>query len=539
MPRPFHRPAIFAILIAIAPALFAVLVHRWFVPQDGPAHLYNAHILAKSLGSNSPFAATYEVSWTLLPNWLGHLATMVAVTILPAAEAGRLIAVLTFVGVFAAVVWLRKRIAGRVEPVTILLASLLSLSLPWLLGFTSYLLGECLFAITLAVWWGGRNRMGVLRTLGVSALLVVGYFAHPISLGATLLGLGVLGLWTPSPAWKRRLIATFASMVPLAPLIWEYRRLMARAGPIHPIWGTLKNPWSATSWGDQLLWVDPLTLAMKTTFPFVATPSNYWRALAPSAWCLVGLALLFGAMIVRREHPVENDRRGWLVLAAVLLMAGFAGPDTLGAEHGNYLPQRLILLGLIALVPFFDFDDSQPLARLASVVLAVAALVQSAIVWDYAAYSNRAVSELVEARAAVGQGQRVGSLMLDLRSRYRANPLLHADCFLGIGTGSVIWSNYEAAHYYFPVQIRRDVAHPPIEEFEWISILDEPSSATIQALRWSFLLAEHHQQIDRVVFHGRSPLIDGATLPWFEPVYDSGRVRVFRSRRQKGDGANY
>jgi cobalt-zinc-cadmium efflux system protein len=42
----------------------------------------------------------------------------------------------------------------------------------------------------------------------------------------------------------------------------------------------------------------------------------------------------------------------------------------------------------------------------------------------------------------------------DLRGRFRANPLVHLDCWLGVDTQNVVWSNYEAAYYYFPVRLK-------------------------------------------------------------------------------------
>ena len=45
-----------------------------------------------------------------------------------------------------------------------LLAALLSANFLWLMGFTSFLLGSCLFPITLGIWWTGRDRAGVCAT---------------------------------------------------------------------------------------------------------------------------------------------------------------------------------------------------------------------------------------------------------------------------------------------------------------------------------------------------------------------------------------
>jgi len=47
-----------------------------------------------------------------------------------------------------------------------------------------------------------------------------------------------------------------------------------------------------------------------------------------------------------------------------------------------------------------------------------------------------------------------------MNTRFRSNPLLHADNLLGIGTGNIIWNNYETRYYYFPVQFRPEVARP-------------------------------------------------------------------------------
>ena len=76
----------------------------------------------------------------------------------------------------------------------------------WLLGFTSFLLGSCLFPITLGVWWEGRYRLSLVRIAVLSALLCVGYFCHLVSLGLTVVGLVVLAVAGPVPCWKRTIM---------------------------------------------------------------------------------------------------------------------------------------------------------------------------------------------------------------------------------------------------------------------------------------------------------------------------------------------
>ena len=57
--------------------------------------------------------------------------------------------------------------------------------------------------------------------------------------------------------------------------------------------------------------------------------------------------------------PERGGRQGWLVLAALLLVGGIFGPDSFGPVHGEFLPQRVVLLGFVALVPIFDVDRSR------------------------------------------------------------------------------------------------------------------------------------------------------------------------------------
>lgn len=126
----------------------------------------------------------------------------------------------------------------------------------------------------------------------------------------------------------------------------------------------------------------------------------------------------------------------------------------------------------------------------------------------------------------------MAALLVDLRGPYRVNPLLHVDTLLGVGTGNVVWSNYETAFYYFPVQIKPGVPHPPEGDFEAISIRDDPKDADLRASSWEDLLEAHHGEIDTLVVFGRDRRLDAITEQWFEPIPDEGegRSRVFRHR---------
>ena len=215
----------------------------------------------------------------------------------------------------------------------------------------------------------------------------------------------------------------------------------------------------------------------------------------------------------------------------MLTLGGVASPDTFGPEHGNYLPQRIVLFGLVALAVVIDIDLRRWSGRIATVGLAAAVALQSAIVWDYAVYSDRSAGEILRVRDAVGRGHRLAFLPASVRSRFRANPLMHVDNWLGVGTDNVVWGNYETRHYYFPVQFRPGLDRPMPDELEDIVLLDAPADSARRARDWEQLLARHADAIDVLVSYKSDPLLDGVSERYFREVERRGDVRILRRDR--------
>jgi hypothetical protein len=539
-------------IIALAPAVAAIWGVPWFVTQDAPAHVYNAEILTRSFDRDSPFAGTFTIRWQPIPNWVGHLLLAGLMRVMPAWTADRVMTTVTLLGFAAAVYWLRLRVGDsggspRVAASHLhaaLLASLLAMNITWLFGFTSFSLGICLFPITLGFWWPRRDCVGPSGIAGLWVLLVLGYFCHLVSLALTVLGLAVLAMATPGPRvpagrpnghrWSRiriRLLPLGLAFLPLVPLGVLYLSLAHRAGPMHPVWNNLVDPWSLAGWKGQLTWADPITLARKDALPFTDRTGAANLAFAPALWLVASLGVRWAARARWRrrfagEPAGASGRRGWSVLASLLLLGGLASPDTMGVEHGNYLPQRIVLCGLVSLAAAIDFDLTRWSDRVAVAGLATAVALQSAIVWDFALHSDRTAGEIVRARDAIGRGRRIAYLPATLRSRFRSNPLMHVDNWLGVGTDNIIWGNYETRHYYFPVQFRPGIDRPRPDELEDLARLDAPDEASDRARRWERLLVHHADAIDVLVSYKDDPMLDAISARWFRELERRGDVRI-------------
>jgi hypothetical protein len=548
----------------VAAVLLPVLIAIWsvagFMTQDGPTHLYNAWILTRSFATDSAYHDYFTVQWQPLPNWAGHLALALLVKLISPWSADRIMMSLTLVGFSASLVWLRWRVRGDQGIVAgSLLAAIIGLSFPWLLGFNSFLLGCCLLPITLGVWWVGRDRFELRRLAVLAALLVLGYFGHLVSLGLTVVGLGFLSLFAPahgeSPDWWRNRLARVGraalSCLPLIPLGALYLRISRQGGPMRPIWN-LKHPYSIVAWAERPGWVDPLTLVRKNTLPFTDQKGGLFFIFSPVGWLVAAGLIVMGGMAIARlqrarsPRPDARDgedtttdfsvvaclrtRQAWLGFGFFLMLAGLLGPDSLGSGHGEYLPQRVELLGLAALVPAIDFKTGTRHGRLGLACLLIAGILQTLIVWDYAQYSDRTAGQFLRARNLAGQNQRIATVLIGIRSRFRCNPLLHADGWLGVGTGNILWSNYEARYYYFPVQFRPGLHHPNPRRFEDLALRTDPRPTEYAIALWDEILTNHHGSIDRVVVWRRSPVLDMITERWYEAAEEQGDLRVFTRR---------
>jgi hypothetical protein len=535
-----RRAGLLTFGLALVPTLIAIWAVPWFVTQDGPSHLYNTQVLTELLKPKSPFHEVYAIRWSMFPNWGGSLVLMGLMAALPARAADRMMMSASFVAFAASIVWLRWRVAGwRGMPIAAGLAVVMALNVLWLFGFANFLLGACLFPIALGLWWSRRDRLGPGMALTLAALVFLGYIFHLVSAGLTAVGLLVLATVTPGAKRRARWGWTLASLLPLVPLAWIYREQTLNSGGFRAEWWVLSNPWSMRSWAAQISWTDPISLTGRARMPFMRSERSWYHLLSPAGWLGAGVGLLvLAGLCARWRHTdlrrLASERRGWLTLACLLLVGGVAAPDVVGP--GAYLPHRITLIGLLALVPYLELDLAKGPRRLAGAIVAGAFVLQSAFLWEYALYANRLAGAYMEAKSVVGYGHRMGNLIARgaILSSYRVNPLLHIGSMLGVDTGNIVWENYEPTLPHFPVQFRTQAAEELTRELLPVFFYEGGTGdLATRFARWTQLIERHHDEIDVLVVWGLPPEFDQMIDQWFRVTFQTTNVRVLESRSAK------
>jgi hypothetical protein len=533
------------------PVLIAIWCVPWFVTQDGPLHLYNAHIMIELLKDDSPLQEIYAIRWAPLPYLGAHLSLTAMMSVISDRTADRVMLTLTSIGFAGSLLWLRWRVAGSQGlAVAAPLAVLLSLNVLWLLGLYSFMLGSCLFVITLGAWWTGRERMGAKQALIIAGLLVLGYFSHLISLAVTMIALGILALITPGKGWLRRVSWTAASLAPIVPLAIIYKRLMQDNGEVRASWSGITDFWSIQQWLGYSSGVDFLSLrADKNNFPFVEGHSEWFGLMSPYVWGIVGLAILLAVTIFSKSDSLkpgssksdssksgssDQARLVWIILPLALILMAYLAPDSFGDPHGGILRERILLLGVAALVAGLRIDTKQWSVKVAAAALMLAAMVQVGYAWEYGLSSNQIVSDFMRAKPYVGTGHRVEILRVNVESRFRANPIHNLSNMLGIGTGNIVWNNYGPSLYYFPIKFKDESVGQRARSLSDVSMFEynNPRVDIDEHLEyWSDMLDENHDKIDALVVWGSAPTLDAANAQWYgpRPIFDSGKTRVFQS----------
>jgi hypothetical protein len=516
---------------------------RYFINQDGSGHAHSAWLMIGLLRGDPLFTSLYEFNFIFFPNVSGHWLLALLLLVADPVIATKIMMTVTFVGLIATVGWLRWCTSGRDGLTTsLLLGATFGFTSLWLEGFYNFELGLIVAFAGVGFYYLWRDRMGLLRSVLIAAMLFGAFISHLISFGVLAGAIIVICVLPLRELDRRRAIWTAAAFIPMVPVVLLYRSSTEAELGFMPEWRSLHDVTSLTDWLTQLRGIDSFIIISRKTFPFVGTESTMFAVFTPLVWIVAGLILLMAATRLARhraEGPYQlNCVLPFLVLAVGGIVVSLFAPDDLrlSTSSGGILRERVFLAGLMFTIPLYrTAAASKVLLTAANLILILVIVFQTAALWEYALTSDKMAREFMPAGAAIPDRTRVASVTIEPNSgRYSASPISSMDNYFGIGRDVVIWDNYELGHKLFPVKMKDLKDQMFVLEYTGsnTSRRSGTSSADDRAARLSETLSKNHEKIDVLVVWGVDTKMETAFVPWFdgEPYYTNGRVRLFKHR---------
>jgi len=403
-------------LLQLAP-VWAV---RYYPTMDGPAHLYNAWAMRELvLRHDNAVTRTYAIDTHPYPNVLDHvvLAMLLGIFEAPVAEKVFVSAVILL---FLGGMWM---FAGAADPRASLFAFLaVPLAHHALLksGFYNFSLSAALYFVIVALWWRRRDRADWQTITLIGLLLLLCYFAHPMS---TVLAIGSIALLSRNP--KHYL--AFAPVLPL--LAWFTLRTR---GHSHP------SRWSA--WNH-------LTFLGQTQN--IVTYAG-WQLKFGAALCALTLLLMAITIAVERRR---RDADVFLLILIAMLAAYMLGPES--TAGGAMVLERIALF--IPLLPLPWLTPRLGRAGRAAFAIVMAVVCVANAVW--LARNDRRIARettaIVRAGRTIPPDHTFFPIPVDRQPEGTFMALLwHTGEYVAIERRLVDLNNYEPRTRYFPLKYR-------------------------------------------------------------------------------------
>ena len=367
-------------LLCLVPVLAAPVLPL----VDFYSHAFRYAILADA-GRDPWLAENYRVAWSLLPN-LGLDAIGAALfRILPPLTAARVIAFIAVAAPFAGVLVLARCLQGRVGPLSVALAGILSHSfiLGW--GFANFLLGLGLALAALGLWIAGRDTPGRQLAVAVAAGPAI-FLTHGFvfALWGLLLAAVELALAADSGPSGLRTLPRRALRLLLVAVLPAALFIASATSGGEGVFGTFDRIAAHVdngSLGAQLL--DEVRMRADAA---LRVAESGWPA-ADRLFGLVLWALLLGGLATGR---LRLDRRLRIAAAGLAVLVVLTPPTLFGVGH---LAERmpLVLLAILAagVAPVRRRRGARSLAQ-ALVVLLPLHLLMVTLAWSGAGEGYRA-----------------------------------------------------------------------------------------------------------------------------------------------------
>lgn len=512
---------------------------KYFINQDGSAHLYNAFLMLEILRGNPLVSDFYALNSISVPNSTGHWLMVLLLNIFSPFTITKIMQTVTFAGVVAAVGWLRHQTEGRIGLTTsFLLGAVFAFNWLWFMGFYNFMIGVIGFIFTLGLYYRWRENMNLFRSIILAVLILIVYLSHLISFGMLAASLILLALFAPKSRLKQTWLWTFLAFLPVVPLMIIYKLLSESGGGVYPQWRYLSDPFSISSWISQLRGVDPFVIISRKRFPFSSESSSLFAIFTPIIWLFFAFFLLFVPFLktALKNKAVPKEKLPFLILFITFLFIALFSPDDFGYSHGSILRERIFICSLVFFVPLFEVNKNLILKRLAQFCLLLVICFQTAALWDYSLGTNREAEEFLSVREQISETDSLASVIImpDVM-HFHSSPMLNLNLLVGINKNVIVWDNYELGYYIFPIVAKTESDRQFIRRLTESNGfgLNNPVENFAEKLgKLDSALEANHDKIETMLVWGNEPRVQAVLNKWFEsePFFENRRVRLFRHK---------
>ncbi len=532
----FRLFAFYLLLIGVACSpIWAV---DYFVNQDGSGHLYGSYLMLELLKGNSSVSAIFSFNSISLPNSSGHWLMVLLLNFFSAFTTTKIIVTLTFAGFVASVGWLRLKTGGRDGLKTsLLIGAAIGFNWLWFLGFYNFIIGVICFSFTIGLFYNWRENLDLKRSIMLSGLLLIVYFSHLVSFAILAGCIFLLTISASTSRLKKNLIWIFVAFLPVLPLALIYKSLSVSGGGFSPVWRSLENPFSLMSWFSQIRTADPFIIISRKMFPFSSAKSEFLPIFTPILWIFLSFCSLTIATLFKRDK-LFRSKNGFIFIFLFLgcVFAAVFAPDDFGLTNGSILRERILLCGLILFVPLFQADNSFLLKRFAQICLIFVILFQTTAVWEYSLQTNREAKEFLSARSVIAENDSIASVVLiEDGLRFHSLPMTQMTNYLGFGKNIIVWDNYEAGHYLFPIIAKNPADKQFIFDLTTSNVfsINNPSEKFDEKLsKLDSVFSNNPVKIKTLIVWGTDARVEAVIFKWFEaqPFFENGHIRLFHSK---------
>ena len=513
----------------------------YFINQDGSAHVSNAWIMLGLLQGEPLYAELYSFNTFALPNSIGHWLLAVLLIFVSPFAATKIMVVGIFAATVAAAGNLRFHTSGLDGVGTsMLIGAAVSFNWLWLVGFYNFCIGVCIVTFTIAIFSKWRDALTWRRVFALAFLLLLTYYSHLVAVAALVGVMLLVAVFSTTNNRKMIVAKTITAMLPLVPLILTYRSVSASSDTAFaPVWRSLVDPTSLTSWLHQLRAADSFIIISRKAFPFIEQFSLWFTLFSPILW-IAGAMLLLGITTFlsrRNEDEPPRLRQEYVIIFAIFLAAALFSPDDFDPQHGGIVRERILIIGLLLFIPIFRAGGNLTVKTVANSLLLFIIAFQTFALWDYSSHSNAVGREFVSAQRAIPQSGGIASItVIEDNLRYHSSPIVMINNLNGIGRNQIVWDNYALGHHLFPVILKNGEDKKLVYRLIRSSALfsDIPKQEVSEKL--NELDAVFHSddlRIGTLLVWGESPELDVVVTKHFEaePFYHSENIRLYRRKQ--------